>query len=51
MSKNKYEFIVSQQEGKSGEWQTADGFRCFTDKRATAIRWYKQFLKDKTLNK
>lgn len=46
MSKEKYNFIVRPQEGLHGEWRTADGFKCYTDNRASAVRWYKKFLND-----
>lgn len=46
MSKEKYNFIVQPQEGLFGEWHTADGFKCYTDNRASAVRWYKKFLND-----
>lgn len=49
MSKTKYNFIKQPEEGKFGEWLMMDGFQCYTDNRATAVRWYKQYLKTKTI--
>ena len=43
----KYEFIKYPETGKFGEWKTADGFNCYTDKRSQAVRWYKKHLKNK----
>lgn len=40
----KYEFIKQPEKGVFGEWQTADGFRCYTDTRTQAVRFYKRHL-------
>lgn len=43
--KTTYEFIEQPPKGVCGTWRTKDGFKCYTDKRSTAVRWYKEFLK------
>ncbi|TDX86210.1 hypothetical protein [Epilithonimonas xixisoli] len=47
MSNEKYVFTVRPQEGMHGEWRTEDGFKCWTDNRASAVRWYKKYLTQK----
>lgn len=47
----KYEFIKQPEADKFGEWQTADGFKCYTDKRSQAVRWYKVHLEKKRIKK
>lgn len=41
----KYKFIEQPPNGEFGVWKTEDGFKCFTDKRSSAVNWYKQWLK------
>lgn len=43
--KVKYEFLTQPPKGVWGAWTTKDGFKCYTDSRASAVRWYKEFLK------
>lgn len=40
----KVEFKEQPEAGKFGKWVTKDGFVCYTDSRATALRWYKKHL-------
>lgn len=54
MGAKKYEFVKQPKEGEFGEWITADGYKCYTDNRATAVRWYKNHLdiiKRRVINK
>lgn len=43
----KVEFTEQPKAGTFGKWITKDGFTCYTDNRATAVRWYKKHLWDK----
>lgn len=45
--KTKYNFIKQPPKGEFGKWETEDGFKCYTDKRATAVSWYKRWLENK----
>lgn len=40
----KVEFAEQPEAGVFGKWVTKDGFTCYTDNRATALRWYKKHL-------
>lgn len=40
----KVEFAEQPKVGAFGKWKTKDGFMCYTDNRATAVRWYKKHL-------
>ncbi|WP_236092979.1 hypothetical protein [Bacteroides thetaiotaomicron] len=40
----KVEFTEQPKVGTFGKWVTKDGFTCYTDNRATAVRWYKKHL-------
>lgn len=41
--KSKIIFIEEPRKHTLGTWRTADGFKCFTDNRTTAVRWYKKW--------
>lgn len=43
----KVEFAEQPKAGTFGKWITKDGFTCYTDNRATAVRWYKKHLWNK----
>lgn len=45
--KNKIRFVAEPRKHTYGEWRTEDGFKCFTDNRTSAVRWYKKWLDDK----
>lgn len=45
--KNKYEFTEHPINGEYGNWITKDGFKCFTNNRTSAVRWYKNWLINK----
>lgn len=40
----KYKFKTQPLPGQYGTWTTEDGFKCYTDDRAAAVRWYKRWL-------
>ena len=40
----KVEFMEQPEVGTFGKWVTKDGFTCYTDNRATVVRWYKKHL-------
>lgn len=44
----KVEFAEQPNAGTLGKWVTKDGFTCYTDKRANAVRWYKKHLWNKS---
>lgn len=44
--KMKYHFIKQPSKGEFGEWETIEGFKCYTTNRATAIRMYKKWLRE-----
>lgn len=44
MATTKYNFTKEPPKGKFGRWETADGWHCYTDKRAIAVSWYKRHL-------
>lgn len=41
--KTKYEFTSQPPKGQWGQWKTKDGFKCYTNDRACAVRWYKRW--------
>ena len=47
MATTKYNFTKEPPKGVYGHWETTDGFKAYTDKRATAVRWYKKWLENK----
>lgn len=49
--KAKIEFIEQPPQGVCGDWKTADGFKCYTDNRTTAVRWYKNWLNKQNENR
>lgn len=47
LKSQKVEFTEQPKAGTFGKWITKDGFTCYTDNRATAVRWYKKHLWNK----
>jgi hypothetical protein len=41
----KYQFTTQPPAGEYGTWKTTDGFKCYTNDRKIAVRWYVRWLK------